>query len=253
MAALDDDSNALWLKHLREGKRDLLSEALLYLEAAGEHFGDAGEFGEADDAAVGDVADVHLDGWFSNRLDQTRRWTYLAHERDQMVLAQGEDLNVLHYNHLVVVLVEDSAINDVSQILLVALGEEQQGLRIALRCVQQPLTVRVLAQALQHSAYSAGQLLEICGFLLFSRLFPLPCTLARPAETVEVDSGVLSVGTMRAARRKRRLGNDALIVVFHVYLAVGGLVMPAVHGRDGAVCGEVSSRAVEVDGLAASV
>jgi hypothetical protein len=60
MARFDDDSDTLWLEHLREGERDLLCKALLYLEAACEHFRDAGELGEANDAAVRNVADVHL-------------------------------------------------------------------------------------------------------------------------------------------------------------------------------------------------
>jgi hypothetical protein len=60
MAGLDDDGNALGLEHLGEGEGDLLGETLLYLEATGEHFGNASELGEADDAAVRDVSDVHL-------------------------------------------------------------------------------------------------------------------------------------------------------------------------------------------------
>lgn len=60
MAGLDNDGDALGLQHLGEGEGDLLGQAFLDLQAAREHFGDAGELGEADDAAVGDVADVHL-------------------------------------------------------------------------------------------------------------------------------------------------------------------------------------------------
>lgn len=62
MAGFDDDGDALGLQHFGEGESDLFGQAFLDLEAAREHFGDAGELGEADDAAVGDVADVHL-GW----------------------------------------------------------------------------------------------------------------------------------------------------------------------------------------------
>jgi hypothetical protein len=57
---LDDDGDTLRLKHFGEGKGDLLREAFLDLETAGEHFGDAGELRETNDAAIGDVADVHL-------------------------------------------------------------------------------------------------------------------------------------------------------------------------------------------------
>lgn len=52
-----------------------------------------------------------------------------------MVLAEREDLDIFHNDQLVVVLVEDSAIDNVAEVLLVALGEEQHSLGIALRCV----------------------------------------------------------------------------------------------------------------------
>jgi hypothetical protein len=60
MARFDYNGDTLWLKHFREGKRNLLGKALLYLETASEHFGDASELGKADDATVRDVADMHL-------------------------------------------------------------------------------------------------------------------------------------------------------------------------------------------------
>lgn len=77
MAALNDDGNTLRLKDLADGERNLLGETLLDLKTAGEHFGDAGELAEAEDAAVGDVADVHL-----------------ASEGDEVVFAEREDFNV---------------------------------------------------------------------------------------------------------------------------------------------------------------
>ena len=57
-----DHGDALRLQHLGERERDLLGQALLDLQAAREHLGDAGELGEPDHAPVGDVADVHLWG-----------------------------------------------------------------------------------------------------------------------------------------------------------------------------------------------
>lgn len=39
----DDDGDALWLKYFRESHGHLFGKALLYLESAGEHFGDASE------------------------------------------------------------------------------------------------------------------------------------------------------------------------------------------------------------------
>lgn len=63
MAGFDDDSDALRLQHLRQSKGDLLGQAFLDLQAASEHLGDTSEFGETDNATVGNVADVHL--WVS--------------------------------------------------------------------------------------------------------------------------------------------------------------------------------------------
>lgn len=62
VAGLDDHGDALRLQHLGERERDLLGQALLDLQAARKHLGNAGELGEADYAPVGDVADVHLWG-----------------------------------------------------------------------------------------------------------------------------------------------------------------------------------------------
>lgn len=62
VARLHDDGYALGFQDLHDGVGDLLCQALLDLEAAGKHFGYAGELGEADDGFVGDVADVHLEG-----------------------------------------------------------------------------------------------------------------------------------------------------------------------------------------------
>lgn len=61
MAGLHDDGDALGLEDLHDGVGDFLGEALLDLETAGVHLGDAGEFGEADDGVGGDVTDVHLE------------------------------------------------------------------------------------------------------------------------------------------------------------------------------------------------
>ncbi len=60
VGGLHDDGDALGLEDVHDGVGDLLGEALLDLQAAGVHLGDAGELGEADDGVAGDVADVHL-------------------------------------------------------------------------------------------------------------------------------------------------------------------------------------------------
>lgn len=62
VAGFHDDGDAAGFEDLANGVGDFFGEAFLDLEAASVHFGDAGEFGEADDGVVGDVADVHLEG-----------------------------------------------------------------------------------------------------------------------------------------------------------------------------------------------
>lgn len=60
MAGFHDDGDALGFEDFHDGVGDFFGETFLDLQAAGVHFGDAGEFGEADDGVGGDVADVHL-------------------------------------------------------------------------------------------------------------------------------------------------------------------------------------------------
>lgn len=237
MARFDYNCDTLWLKHLREGESDLLGEALLYLETASKHFGDTSELGQTDYATVRDVADMHL-----------------AHKGNQMVLAKGEDLDVPHDDELVMVLVEDSTVDDVAQVLFVTLCEEEQRFRVALWCVEQPLTVGVFAQTLEHSPDSARQLLEVRHLLLFGCLLPLPRTLAGPAKPVEVDGGVLRVRAVGPAGREWCLRNGTLERILSVYLTIRhDMAVVSVHVRDGRLRGEVASRPVKIYWLAASV
>lgn len=74
-------------------------------------------------------------------------WHYLPSKRDQMMFAETEDFNVLHNNHLVVALVEDGVVDDVSDVLLVAFCEEQHCLRISGGRIEYSLSVRVLTNA----------------------------------------------------------------------------------------------------------
>ena len=171
-----------------------------------------------------------------------------------MVLAEGEDLDISHNDELIVVLVEDSTVDDVAQVLFIALGEEEQGLSIALGCVQQSLAVWIFAQTLKHRSDSTRQLLQIGFLLLLGRLLPLPRALAGPAKPIEVDGGMLCVWAMGATSRKWCLGNGALVRVFGVYLAVRhDMSVVSVHVRDRSLRGEIASRPVKVYWLAPSV
>lgn len=55
-----DDSDTSRLENLRYSQSNLLGQSLLDLKSAGEHLGQASQFGEAEDAAIRDVADMHL-------------------------------------------------------------------------------------------------------------------------------------------------------------------------------------------------
>jgi hypothetical protein len=80
-----------------------------------------------------------------------------------MVLAHGEDLNVFYNDQLIVVLVEDGAIDDAIEVFLVALCEKQHCLCIALRGLQKSFSVGVFSNALQNGSHSLGQLSQVSG------------------------------------------------------------------------------------------
>ena len=95
---------------------------------------------------------------------------YLAGEWDHVVLAHGENLDILHNDELVVALVEDSFVDEVLDVLLVPLSEKEHGLCVAVWSSKEPLTVWVLSQALEDSSHSTSQLLLAFQCLLW-RLF----------------------------------------------------------------------------------
>lgn len=119
MGRLHHDGHAEGLEHLGHREGDLLRQPLLDLEPAREHFGDPSNLGQADDPAVRDVSDVHL-----------------PRERDEMMLAQAEDVDVLHDHELVVVFLEDGVVDDVPEVQFVPVRQEHQRLGIPGRCLE---------------------------------------------------------------------------------------------------------------------
>lgn len=57
--------------------------------------------------------------------------TYLPSERYHMMLAQTEHLNVLHDNQLIMVLMENSPVDQIPHVLFITLGEEEHSLCIS--------------------------------------------------------------------------------------------------------------------------
>lgn len=101
--------------------------------------------------------------------------TDLAVEWDEMMLAHSVDLNVLHNDHLIMPLMEQSSIDDILHILLVSLCVEQHRQRVSLRRIQNSLSVGVLAYTFQQCAdrtrHLAQTLRLALGTLLNSKTF----------------------------------------------------------------------------------
>lgn len=143
MRAFHNDRNALRPQDLLDGDSDLPRQPLLQLQTARKHLCDAGKLGEAEDAPVGDVANVHF-----------------ARERDEVVLAHGEDLDVLDDDELVVVFGEDGVVDDRLQVFLVAFGEVEHGFCVARWRVEEALAVGVFTDAFEDRTDAAGRLVD---------------------------------------------------------------------------------------------
>jgi hypothetical protein len=130
VAGFDDDSDALGLDHFLDRLGDLGGEALLNLQATRKEFDEARDFAEADDTSVGDVGDVNL-----------------AEEREQVVLAEAEDLDVFDDDHFIVVHGEERTFQQGLGIFLISLGEELHGFVDALGSGGKAFAVGIFAEA----------------------------------------------------------------------------------------------------------
>lgn len=183
--------------------------------------------------------------------------THFSGKGHQVVLAQRKYLNVSYNHQFIVVFVKDGSVDDIPQVLLVTLGEEEQCLCVPLGCVQQTLTIWILAQTLKHCPYSARQLLQILRLLFVRRLLPMPCALAGPAKPVKINRRVLGIWAVGAARRKRRLHDGVLALGFVLHVAVAHLKSTARTATTvvccKSLCREITSRPVEIYHLSAPV
>src|SRR5579864_136460 len=133
VTGLDDDANPPGRERPVERLRDLLRHLLLKLQAVGEDADQARDLAQANDLALRQVA--HVAG---------------AEEGQHVVLAQAVERDVLDHDHLVVVLVEDGACDDVLGAHAVPVGQLAQRARDARGRGPQALALRVLAQLRQH-------------------------------------------------------------------------------------------------------
>ena len=100
-----------------------------------------------------------------------------------MVLAQGEELDILDHDHLVSLLGEDGVPDDLLHGLLVTLGEVGHGLGRPHGGLQQPLPGRVLAHRLQDVPVVGGQQRQ--------QLLPVNLLLLQASITVAKNNGLM--------------------------------------------------------------
>lgn len=120
------------------------------------------------------------------------------------------------------VFVENGSIDQIPNVLLVALSEVEHGLGVSLGGLAKTLSLRIFANTLENRSYSPREFLNPLFILFRRRLQPLPCSrawvanlerrlrkailemsLTRPAESVKVNRWIQCIRTGRAARGRR--------------------------------------------------
>src|SRR6266850_4535775 len=139
VACFDDHTHTLGTNFFLNGLCDLAGHALLNLQPASEHVYQAGDFAQSEHTLVRQVSDMGL-----------------AEEREQVVFAEAEELNIFHDDHLVVGDAEGGAVEKVVNVLMIATGEKLEGLFEALRGLAQSLAIRVFANQFDDFAHMAG-------------------------------------------------------------------------------------------------
>lgn len=74
-----------------------------------------------------------------------------------MMLAQREDLDIFDNDKLIMIFVEDSSIDQITDILLIAFSKVEHGFCIALRRPSQTLSVWIFSYTFQDGRYSSFQ------------------------------------------------------------------------------------------------
>src|SRR5688572_25764380 len=132
MRRLDHACHALGLELLHEELGHLHGEPLLHLEALRVHVDDARDLRQPDHPAARQVADVRL-----------------ADERQEVVLAEAEELDVAHDHHLVVVDAETRAVDQSVWIDVVPRRQLVVHAPHPLRRADQPFALGILADLRQ--------------------------------------------------------------------------------------------------------
>ena len=110
------------------------------LQPPAEDFHQPRDLTESDNALVGNIGDVAF-----------------AVERQEMVFAQAEEVDIPDHHHLVIFDREQSAVQDLVHIFEIPFGQEAKGLINALRGSQQSLAGRIFSKGKQNLFHKVAQ------------------------------------------------------------------------------------------------
>ena len=71
-------------------------------------------------------------------------------ERQQVMLAHAEKIDVLHDDHLIVLDREERAVQEMIDVAVIALGHEGESLGHSLRSLEEPVPARLFPESQQH-------------------------------------------------------------------------------------------------------
>lgn len=91
-----------------------------------------------------------------------------------MVFAQREDIDILYNDQLIVVLMKNSSIDQISHVLFIAFCEVEHGLCISLGSFPETLSFWILPDTFENGLHSSGEFLNSLLSLFRRRLQPCP-------------------------------------------------------------------------------
>ena len=136
--------HARGVQAIHERLGDLGSKILLDLQTPREYIDNARDLGEANHFPIWKVCDVRA-----------------TNEGKQMVLTQGIKLNVFDQNDLTRTGLENGSVDDLLEILPIALCEELQRARCPIRGALETLSINILPNALKQVAVRVRNSIEV--------------------------------------------------------------------------------------------
>lgn len=83
---------------------------------------------------------------------------HFADKWNHVVFAEGENFNIFDDDQLIVVFVENCAINEVSHVLFITFGEKHKGFGITFGGMEEAFSGRIFANTLENRADSSRKL-----------------------------------------------------------------------------------------------